>query len=67
MCSCLMVFPAPCPWTWLDRQVVANDGSTEVRRVLAVGLSAFAEEDAGRLIVEWWKSPGRAHVDRHQY
>ena len=50
--SCLTVFPALCLWTCLGRPVVANDGSTEARRVaLGVGLSAFAEEDAGLLIV----------------
>ena len=50
--SCLRVFPALCLWTCLGRQVVANDGSTEAKRVaLGVGLSAFAEEDAGLLIV----------------
>ena len=50
--SCLRVFPALCLWTCLGRQGVASDGSTEARKVaLGVGLSAFAEEDAGLLTV----------------
>ena len=61
------VFPALCLWISLDRQVVANDGSTEARMVdLAVGLSAFVEEDAGPSTVEYWKLPEEAHVSRHQ-
>ena len=67
MHSSLKVFPAPCLWISLGRQVVANDGSTEVRMVdLAVDLSAFVEEDAGPSIVKCWKLPEEAHVNRHQ-
>lgn len=47
--------------------MVANDGSTEVRRVaLAVGLSAFAVKDAGLLIVEQRKLPEWARVGHHR-
>ena len=54
MRSSLTVFPALCLWISLGRQVAASDGSTEVRMVdLAVGLSAFVEEDAGPSIVEY--------------
>ena len=63
-----MVFPALCLSTSLDPLVVANDGSREGRRVaLAVGLSAFAVEGAGRSIVEQRKLPEREREDRHQY
>lgn len=52
----LTVFPALCLWSSLAHLVVANDGSTEVRRVaLAAGLSVFAVEDAGPLVVKRWK------------
>lgn len=65
--SCLMVFLALCLWTCLAPRAVANDESTEVKRVaLAVGLSAFAVEDAGLLIVERRKFPEWAHVDHHR-
>ena len=68
MYSCLTVFPVPCLSTSPGPLVVANDESTEVTMVaLAVGLSAIAEEDAGRLIVGWWKLPEPAHVDPHPY
>ena len=58
MHSSLKVFPALCLWISLGRQVAASDGSTEARMVdLAVGLSAFVEEDAGPSIVKYWKLP----------
>ena len=67
MHSSLKAFPALCLWILLGRLVVASDGSTEVRMVgLAVGSSAFVEEDAGPSIVECWKLPEEAHVNRHQ-
>ena len=64
---CLLVFPVLCLWTSLDPLVGANDGSTEVRRVApAVGLSAFAVEDAGPSIVGRRKLPAQARVDHRQ-
>ena len=68
MHSYLKVFLALCLLIFLVRQVVASDGSREVRMVvLAVGLSAFAEEGAGLLTVERWKLLEEAHGGHHQY
>ena len=67
MHSSRKVFPALCLWISLGRQVVANDGSTEVRMVdLVVGLSAFVVGDAGPSIVECSKLPEEVHVNHHQ-
>lgn len=47
--------------------MVANDGNKVAKRVaLAVGLSAFAVEDAGLSVAMRRKLPDWAHVDHHQ-
>ena len=48
--------------------MVASDESTTVRTVaLAVGLSAFAAQDAGLSIVERRKFPEQTRAGHHQY